>query len=113
MNEPELVLQIGFIMDNVQSVRNLEKHFPLMRSSIRYVEDPKFSQFPNEIKLYKGDTLVIEGENLNAASDETDVVVTIGNKPCNVTSLAMTQLVCSPPEMQPEDTDENNIKVLL
>lgn len=54
---------------------------------------------------------MIEGENLNAASDEADVVVTIGTKPCNVTSLAMTQLVCSPPEMQPADTDENGFKV--
>lgn len=111
MKEPKLILKIGFIMDNVQSVRNLEKHFPNLRSSILYVEDPKFIQFPNQIKLYKGDTLVIEGENLNAASDEADVVVTIGTKPCNVTSLAMTQLVCSPPEMQPADTDENGFKV--
>ncbi|KAF7286951.1 hypothetical protein GWI33_002800 [Rhynchophorus ferrugineus] len=110
MKEPKLLLKIGFVMDNVQSVRNLEKHFPNLRSSILYVEDPKFIKFPNQIKLYKGDTLVIEGENLNVASDEADVVVTIGTKPCNVTSLAMTQLVCSPPEVQPAGTDENGIK---
>ncbi|XP_066158609.1 plexin-B [Euwallacea fornicatus] len=110
MKEPKLMLKMGFIMDNVQSVKNLEKHFPNLRSSILYVEDPQFIEFPNQIKLYKGDTLVIEGENLNAASDEADVVVTIGIKACNVTSLAMTQLVCSPPEVQPADTDENNIK---
>lgn len=97
-------------MDNVQTVRDLEKHFPNIRTQLLYVEDPKFIQFPNQIKLYKGDTLVIEGENLNTASDETDVVVTIGTKPCNVTSLAMSQLVCSPPEQQPPDTDENSIK---
>ncbi|XP_030748718.1 plexin-B isoform X2 [Sitophilus oryzae] len=110
MKEPKLSLKIGFVMDNVQSVRNLEKHFPNLRSSILYVEDPIFIEFPNQIKLYKGDTLVIEGENLNAASDEADVVVTIGTKPCNVTSLAMSQLVCSPPELQPSDTDEDGIK---
>lgn len=98
-------------MDNVLSVRDLEKHFANIRTQISYVEDPKFFEFPNQVKSYKGDTLVIEGENLNMASDETDVVVTIGPRPCNVTSLAMIQLVCSPPEHQPPDTDENGIKV--
>ncbi|KAF2885610.1 hypothetical protein ILUMI_20552 [Ignelater luminosus] len=110
MPEAQLSLRIGFVMDNVVAVRDLEKHFSNLRSQLLYVEDPKFFEFPNQVKLYKGDTLVIEGENLNAASDETDVVVTIGPKPCNVTSLAMIQLVCSPPEQQPPDTDENGIK---
>lgn len=111
MKEPKLTLRIGFIMDNVQSVRDLEKHFVNLRSQLLYVDDPKFFEFPNQIKLYKGDTLVIEGENLNSASDEADVMVTIGTKTCNVTSLAMSQLVCSPPEQQPTDTDENGFKV--
>lgn len=103
----ELSLRIGFVMDNVLTVTDLEKHFPNVRSQLTYVEDPRFRQFPNMVKLYKGDTLVIEGENLNVASDETDVVVTIGTKPCNVTSLALSQLVCTPPEVQPAGTDEN------
>ncbi|XP_018334683.1 plexin-B-like, partial [Agrilus planipennis] len=106
----ELNLRIEFVMDDVVTVRDLEKHFPNLRSQLLFVEDPKFFEFPNQVKLYKGDTLVIEGENLNVASDETDVVVTIGRKPCNVTSLALTQLVCSPPEQQPEDLDENGVK---
>lgn len=110
MPESQLQLRIGFIMDNVIPVRDLEKHYSNIRTTLLYVEDPKFFEFPNQVKLYKGDTLVIEGENLNMASDETDVVVTIGPKPCNVTSLAMIQLVCSPPESQPDDTDENGIK---
>lgn len=55
-----LRLRIGFIMDNVESVKDLEKHFHTMRSELVYVDDPKFFQFPNQIKLYKGDTLVIE-----------------------------------------------------
>lgn len=97
-------------MDNVVAVRDLEKHFTKLAHHLYYVEDPVFYEFPNQIKLYKGDTLVVEGENLNMASDETDVIVTIGSKACNVTSLAMTQLVCSPPEQQPADTDENGIK---
>ena len=32
--------------------------------------------------------------------------VTIGTKQCNVTSLALTQLVCTPPELQPPPSDE-------
>lgn len=111
MPEATLSTRVGFIMDNVLAVRDLQKHFSNVRNELEYYEDPKFFEFPNQIKLYKGDTLVIEGENLYMASDETDVVVTIGPKACNVTSLAMTQLVCSPPEQQPLDTDENGIKV--
>lgn len=55
-----LALRIGFIMDHVESVKDLEKHFQNLRSQLLYVDDPKFFQFPNQIKLYKGDTLVIE-----------------------------------------------------
>lgn len=111
MNEPQIVLQISFAMDNVQTVKDLNKHFPSLRSSITYVDDPVFFPFLNNIKLYKGDTLVIEGENLNLACDETDVYVTIGQEYCNVTSLALTQLVCTPPEQQPNASDENGIEV--
>jgi plexin A len=103
-----VTLRIGFLMDNVESVRDLKKHF----QQLQYVEDPSYSAFigASLIKLYKGDTLVIEGENLNLASDETDVNVTIGTRSCNVTSLAATQLVCTPPEVQPTGTDEIGIK---
>lgn len=109
IRETQLSLQIRFAMDNVQSVRDLNKHFQSLRSTIVYVDDPNYSSFPNGIKLYKGDTLVIEGEHLNIASDETDVNVTIGTQQCNVTSLALTQLVCTPPEQQPDATNENGI----
>lgn len=106
----QLTLQIAFVMDNVAAVRDLPKHFQMLRSAIVYVADPQFHPFADGIKLYKGDTLVIEGEQLNSASDETDVVVTIGQQQCNVTSLAMTQLVCSPPEQQPAGTDEDGVE---
>ncbi|XP_076035062.1 plexin-B-like isoform X2 [Oratosquilla oratoria] len=102
-----IALDVGFLMDNVAALRNL-KH--MLRSSARaslvYMQDPSYRQFPGYIKLYKGDTLVIEGENLNLASDESDVNVTIGTRQCNVTSLALTQLVCTPPGEQPPATDE-------
>ncbi|XP_050079957.1 plexin-B [Anopheles maculipalpis] len=105
----QLLLQINFLMDSVLSVRNLPKHFQNLRSGIVYVEDPVYQPFPNTVKMYKGDTLVIEGEHLNSASDETDVNVTIGMAQCNVTSLAPTQLVCTPPLEQPAPTDENGV----
>ncbi|KAE9543414.1 hypothetical protein AGLY_002214 [Aphis glycines] len=101
-----LTLKIGFIMDNVAAVKDLEKHLKVLQSQIVYVQDPKYFQFPNTIKSYKGDTLVIEGENLNLACDESDVNVTIGMEVCNVTSLANTQLVCIPPQYQPQSIDD-------
>lgn len=58
--ESSLILKIGFIMDNVASVKDLEKHLNLLQSQIKYVQDPKYFEFPNTIKSYKGDTLVIE-----------------------------------------------------
>jgi plexin A len=108
--DASLALKVGFLMDNVESVRDLDKQGQSLRNRIVYVEDPKFFPFPRNIKLYKGDTLVIEGENLNHASDESDVNVTVGTRLCNVTSLALTQLVCTPPEQQPLGTDEHGTK---
>lgn len=105
----EVILDLGFIMDGVLEVRHLRKHFPTVRSRLIYVDDPAFRPFPQGVKLYKGDTLVIEGERINAAADESDVKVTIGRFPCNVTSLAATQLVCTPPEDQPPPTDERSL----
>jgi plexin A len=56
----ESAYRIGFHMDNVEAVKDLEKYFDSIPSLLTYVEDPKIFQFPNQIKLYKGDTLVIE-----------------------------------------------------
>ncbi|ALC48073.1 plexB [Drosophila busckii] len=111
VHETQLNLQLSFIMDSVQLVRDLNKYFHDIRSTIVYMADPKYFSFPNDgIKLYKGDTLVIEGELLNLASDEYDVNVTIGTAQCNITSLALTQLLCIPPMEQPAATDENGIE---
>ncbi|XP_043069381.1 plexin-B [Drosophila bipectinata] len=110
VHETQLNLQLSFVMDNVQLVRDLNKYFHDIRSTIVYLTDPKYFQFPNDgIKLYKGDSLVIEGELLNLAADEYDVNVTIGTTQCNITSLALTQLLCIPPEQQPPPTDENGV----
>ena len=102
-----LKLRIGFVMDDVQSVRELEQFYPTIASNLVYVSDPKVFAFEeNGVKLYKGESLVIEGENLRLASSEQEVNVTIGTKTCNITSLSMTQLVCLPPEVQPLGSDE-------
>lgn len=110
IHETQLNFQISFVMDSVKSVRDLNKYFQNIRSNLIFVDDPVYFPFANSIKLYKGDTLVIEGENLNLACDESDVVVTVGRRQCNVTSLALTQLVCTPPDQQPSSTDENGIE---
>ncbi|XP_039297179.1 plexin-B-like isoform X1 [Nilaparvata lugens] len=104
-----LGLKIGFIMDHVEALLDLEKHFKSLRCQLIYYEDPVVFVFTEKIKLYTGDLLVIEGDNLNVATDESDINVTIGSAQCNVTSLASTQLVCSPPDAQPAPFDELNI----
>ena len=47
-------------MDNVASVRNLRHVLSSGARSLVYVLDPEYRSFPSGIKLYKGDTLVIE-----------------------------------------------------
>ncbi|KAF9417011.1 hypothetical protein HW555_005839 [Spodoptera exigua] len=107
---PQIAMKVGFVLDNVETMH--EKHFNPPRTHMVFVDDPHVYQFPNKgVKSYKGDPLVIEGENLIRASDETDVIVTIGTQPCNVTSLTMQQLLCTPPEIQPANTDENGLQI--
>ncbi|CAG7724457.1 unnamed protein product [Allacma fusca] len=104
--------RIGFIMDGVSSVLQLQNYLPQDKCQLVYVEDPVVSPFPDNVKLYKGDTLVIEGVHLNEACDETDVTVMIGNQKCNVTSLAQNQLVCTPPDLQPPGTDDSRLPMV-
>lgn len=108
--DSQVLLQVAFVMDNVETVRDLAKHFSNIPSKLLYGEDPKFFAFSRSVKSYLGGPLVIEGEYLKFASDESDVNVTVGTRPCNVTSLALSQLVCTPPDNQPPDTDEQNRK---
>lgn len=56
----EITKRVGFIMDNVDSVLNLQSYLPMDKCQLVYVEDPIVYPFPNNLKLYKGDTLVIE-----------------------------------------------------
>lgn len=68
--------------------------------SIKYLPDPvAFFQLGSDegIKLYTGDPLVIEGDNLKLAATEDEVTVTVGSALCNLTTFTMRQLVCLPP----------------
>lgn len=56
----EVSKRIGFIMDNVEPVLNLQNYLPGDKCQLVYVEDPVVYEFPSKLKLYKGDTLVIE-----------------------------------------------------
>lgn len=98
--------RVGFIMDDVFSVRDMSANYPTIHSDLIYVPDPKVYSFEEGIKDFKGDSLVIEGENLRLATSESEINVTIGTESCNLTSLAPNQIVCIAPEMQPEPTDE-------
>ncbi|XP_037578148.1 plexin-B isoform X1 [Dermacentor silvarum] len=99
--------RIGFTMDDVSSVLELPRTFPLLHSDLVYVPNPQLHRVEGDgVKLYKGELLVIEGSNLRLASTESEVNVTIGTQSCNITSLTMNQLLCWPPEVQPSGTDE-------
>ncbi|ODM99641.1 Plexin-B [Orchesella cincta] len=108
----ELTKRIGFVMDNVESVLNLQNHLPVDKCQLIYVEDPMVTPFPNNLKLFKGNPLVIEGESLSEACDETDLTVIVGSQKCNVTSLARTQLFCYPPEIQPPGNDDRGLPMV-
>ncbi|KAG8187056.1 hypothetical protein JTE90_019266 [Oedothorax gibbosus] len=100
-DEGVLRLRVGFVLDGVR---------PDARHDITYVRDPTFRPFFGGIKLYKGESLVIEGEHLRLASSEGEVNVTIGARVCNLTSLSQTQIVCLPPDVQPPPTDEHGAR---
>jgi len=113
-NLDQIVFPIGFEMDGVESVQNLKENFPSVNRFINYTPDPTFTYFKNNgIKQYKGESLVIEGANLRSAASESEIKVTIGTYPCNVTSLTMNQLICSPPDAYPSATDEFGQKTEL
>ena len=46
-----------------------------------------------------------QGKDLTLAADKRDVLVLIGQKLCNVTTLSSTQIVCLPPPEQPPGVD--------
>uniref|UniRef100_A0A914WT31 Sema domain-containing protein n=1 Tax=Plectus sambesii TaxID=2011161 RepID=A0A914WT31_9BILA len=95
---------LGFQMDGVSSVANLGDLFQLT-----IVPDPEFFSFNKGAKVYRGDgeePLVLDGQYLSLAAAPLDVQVFVGAERCNVTVVAMRQLVCKPPRVQPIATDD-------
>eukprot|EP00058_Branchiostoma_floridae_P014338 XP_002599826.1 hypothetical protein BRAFLDRAFT_70294 [Branchiostoma floridae] len=75
-----------------------------------YVPDPEYFPFEENPKQHTGGILAIEGRNLDQASFQDDVQVTIGMEICNVTSLDDDTLTCEPPESQPPGLDSEGRK---
>ncbi|XP_022901683.1 plexin-A2 [Onthophagus taurus] len=102
-----LQLEYGFRMDNVLGVQNLTSTANGFASFLLY-PNPHFEPFDKErVKYYKSEYLNINGQNIDRACQESDVIVKIGNSFCNVTSLSRQQLTCRPPEAQPMGIGEN------
>lgn len=121
-----LSLEYGFIMNNVTGVQNLSANgfvqdfnnryrvisdltviLTSRNSSCRFVSfllypNPVYEKFEDQVKHYRGDYLVLDGQHLDRACQESDVIVQIGNSFCNVTALSRNQLVCRPPPVQPQ-----------
>ncbi|OAD59453.1 Plexin-A4 [Eufriesea mexicana] len=102
--EKPLMLEYGFRMDNVTGVQNLSQHG--FNHFLLY-PNPIYDVFDEEIKYYKSDYLTINGQHLDRACQESDVIVQIGNSFCNVTSLSRQQLTCRPPLTQPPAIDSD------
>lgn len=102
-----LKVEVGFLMDNVQSVRNLTGSD--VKHHIDYYPDPIVFNFTetNSIKKFKGEVLIFEGHGLSTAASVADIEVFIGNQICNVTNLSSTQIFCTPPATQPNGRDEH------
>lgn len=43
-----------------------------------------------------------QGADLNIAAEKSEVTVTIGTSPCNVTTFSQVQIVCKLPSTQPQ-----------
>lgn len=94
-------LEYGFRMDDVTGVQNLtmQHHNPF-----ELYPNPVYYPFEESVKYFKSEYLTINGRNLDRACREIDVLVTIGDSICNITSLSRQQLTCRPPT---EASDSN------
>ncbi|XP_013413099.1 hepatocyte growth factor receptor [Lingula anatina] len=95
-SDTNTIAKIGFVMDGVLAVQNLTK----IISSLQYVVDPLFQNLTSDgssVKYQSNTSFVIRGHYLNLAASEADVTVLIGGHNCDVTGLAPSVLVCTPP----------------
>jgi len=108
--ERPILLEYGFLMDNVLRVQNLSKvhnnHFELY-------PNPEYFIFEERVKYFKSEYLTINGRNLDRACKESDVEVKIGNGFCNITSLSRQQLTCRPPSEATATKSMNGPEVIV
>lgn len=97
-----VLLEYGFLMDNVAGVQNLSQK---LNNHFELYPNPVYLAFEENVKYYKSVYLTINGKNLDRACKETDVIVMIGNGLCNITSLSRQQLTCRPPMEASESND--------
>ncbi|XP_048738667.2 plexin A3-like isoform X3 [Ostrea edulis] len=95
-------LAFGFIIDNVQNIRNFSA---TQGGFFQICPDPEISVFPNDkIKSFQwksNEFLTISGANLDQLRlEKDDVVIKIGKSECNITSTGR-QLTCRPPKSPP------------
>lgn len=126
---PEQVhLQLGFLMDDVLSVLELDTYYQALDSTLLYVADPLVYSLSNGhgqtvpasagalgtsgleetvLTVKTGDVLVVEGEGLASLPlAEGELNITVGTGRCPVASLSMRQIICNPPSVPPPPTDE-------
>jgi hypothetical protein len=89
-----LEFKFGFIMDDVEYVRNTSTY----HETFLLCPDPIIYPFNNDGKRiqYRYDYLTIEGTNLLDVATINDYFITIGSYPCNITSISDKQIVCQP-----------------
>ncbi|CAH1783359.1 unnamed protein product [Owenia fusiformis] len=109
---PPLQASYGFLLDNVKAMRNITADPRFGKFTIH--ADPEFELFPQGVKYFqeKNEYLTINGNNLDKLKKE-DVQVKIGTGYCNVTSIALTQMTCRPPDKQPTAENTKWPKVII
>uniref|UniRef100_A0A673LYT3 Plexin-A1 n=1 Tax=Sinocyclocheilus rhinocerous TaxID=307959 RepID=A0A673LYT3_9TELE len=87
--------EIGFIMDNVQTLLVVNETFS-------FYPDPVFEPFaPSMLELKPGSTLILKGKNLipsAAGNSRLNYTVLIGDEPC-VLTVSEAQLMCESPDL--------------
>ncbi|XP_065214000.1 plexin-A1-like [Planococcus citri] len=91
-------LNYGFVMDNVANVQNISMNPSNNKfKKLMLYPNPTFESSNEEIKtssLGNAEILIIEGENVNLVCRETEIIVKVGNRNCEIKFLAAQGLTC-------------------
>ncbi|XP_070183354.1 plexin-A3-like, partial [Littorina saxatilis] len=111
-NNPE-VLDLYVKLDGVTLLEQNERlrHF-------QYFPDPDFRSFPPEdgkLKVFDVNDQEVEllGQNLHSGFSMSDVIVTIGGLPCNVTEKTQSVLKCKPTFKENSINDQTRLGVQI